>query len=496
MSIRSDGKNRESFPLAPSTDNFDPITFGHRVRFYRRRQGLTLDQLGAMVGRTTPYLSQLENGRKEPRISQIGALATALQVEVSDLLSPEPPSRRAQLEIDLERYQARFADLNLPYLRPSARFSDEDLAHLVSLYQMLAAGQGPVPATAEEMRRLNGEMTVELKERSGYLAEIEEEARNALRTVEYPGSGAVSSRHILDIAALAGYEVRPVEDIPASLRSVTDLAHRVIYIAQRNELRTRQARKAILQTLARFFLRHDEPADYAAFLRQRRESAYFASAILVPEEAALPKLVEAHSRHDLSVEDVRELFYVSYETAAHRMVNLATTHLGITTHLIVSDEEGIALKAFENDGVPFPRDDFGGVEAQRLCRQWGARAAFNSADKFALHYQYTDTPAGTYFCTTYVDPDPAVARATTFGVPFEEARHLRGRETGNHTISRCPDGICCRRPPRELSQRWEGRIFASPRAHARIIGMMAPEPYPKLDLTEIYELVERHQPPR
>ncbi len=474
--------------------NFDAVTFGHRVRHYRRRRGLTLDQLGALVGRTTPYLSQLENGHKEPRISQIADLAAALEVEVADLLSPEPPNRRAQLEIELERYQARFADLNLPYIRPSSRFSDEDLSHLVSLYQMLAAGQGPYPVAGEEIRRLNGEMTAELAESNGYLAEIEAEAGGALTGVGYPGSGAVSSRHILDLATAAGYEIRPVDHIPASLRSVTDLHHRVIYIAQRNELRTRQARKAILQTLARFFLGHGEPADYRDFLRQRRQTAYFASAVLVPEQPALALLTDAHRRHDLSVEDLRELFYVSYETAAHRFINLATVHLGMATHLVVSDEEGIALKAYENDSVPFSRDEFGGVEAQRLCRQWGARAAFSSTDKFALHHQYTDTPAGTYFCSTYVDPDPSFPRAVTCGVRFDDARFLRGRETVNHTTSRCPDGMCCRRPPRELSQRWEGQVFASPRAQARIIGMMAPEPYPKLDLTEIYELVERHQP--
>ena len=36
------------------------------------------------------------------------------------------------------------------------------------------------------------------------------------------------------------------------------------------------------------------------------------------------------------------------------MANLATRHLDFRSHLVVSDEEGIALKAYENDGVPFP----------------------------------------------------------------------------------------------------------------------------------------------
>ena len=480
--------------MTTSEENFDPVTFGHRVRHFRRRKGLTLEQLGTLVDRPIPFLSQVENGKKEPRISQMAALAAALDVSVADLLAGEAPNRRAQLEIDLERFQSRFADLGLPYIKPSSRLSDEDLTHLVSLYQLLAARQGPGPVSADDVRRINGALTADLRNRDGYVAEIEAEAGRALASVGYPGSGALSSRNILDLAAVSGFEIRPVDDVPASLRSVTDLHNRVIYIAQRNELRTRQARKAILQTLGRFFLGHEDPTDYHDFLTQRRKTAYFASAVLVPEHSALDLLTQARARHDLSVEDVREIFYVSYETAAHRIINLATCHLGMNTHLVVSDDEGIALKAYENDGVPFPRDEFGGVEAQRLCREWGARAAFDSNDKFSLHYQYTDTPAGTYFCSTYVDPDPSLSRAVTFGVAFDDARFLRGRESGNHTTSRCPDGVCCRRPPRDLSVRWEGRIFASPRAHARIIGMLTPEPYPRLDLAEIYELVERHQP--
>ncbi len=480
--------------MTSSPMNFDPVTFGHRVRHFRRLKGLTLDQLGGLVDRPAPFLSLVENGKKEPRLSQISALATALGVTIEELLSQDAPNRRAYLEIELVRYQTRFSELDLPYLRSTARLSDETLNHLVSLYRLLAETGGPGPVTAGEVRRINGQMTTELKAVDGYLSEVEGVAVEALARAGYGGAGALSSRHILDLAAHAGFEIKPIEDIPSSLRSVTDLANKVIYIAQRNELRTRQARKAILQTLARIYLDLEEPGSYDEFLRQRRLTAYFASAVLVPEQPAAALLGEAQRRRDLSVEDLRELFYVSFQTAAHRVINLATTHLGIRTHLMVSDEEGIALKAYENDSVPFPRDEDGGVEAQRLCREWSARAAFASTDKFSLHYQYTDTPAGTYFCSTYVDPDPNVATAVTFGVGFDDAQYLRGRETANRRRSKCPDGACCRRPNRELGQRWEGKIVASPRAQARIIGMLAPDPYPRLDLAEIYELVERHQP--
>lgn len=473
--------------------NFDAVTFGHRLRHFRRHRGLTLDEFGPLVGRPAPYLSLVENGKKEPRISQIAAFAKALEVSLEDLLSPEPPNRRAQLEIELEQAQAALPDLGLPYVRASVRLSDEVLVHMVGLYRRIQAPERPTPVTAGEVRRINGEMTRELGSSDGYLDEIERAAEEAVSRSGYQGVGPISSRNLLDLAAIVGFEIKAVEEVPSSLRSITDLKNRVIYVAQRNELRTRQARKAILQTLGRFVLGHAGPSDHAEFLRQRRQTAYFASAVLVPEKAAIPFLSDARTKRDLSVEDLREVFYVSYETAAHRMSNLASRHLGLRTHFVVSDEEGIALKAYENDGVPFPRDEDGGVEAQRLCREWGARAVFDSADRFSLHYQYTNTPAGTFFCSTYLEPDPG-SNAVTFGVRFDDARLLRGRESSNQRSSGCPHGPCCRQPNAEVNSRWGGQVIASPRAQARIIGLLSPDPYPSLDLAEIYELVERNSP--
>jgi transcriptional regulator with XRE-family HTH domain len=473
--------------------NFDANTFGHRLRHYRRRRGLTLDELGALIGRPAPYLSMVENGKKEPRLSQISSLAEALDVTLEDLLAPEAPNRRAELEIELERAQSSLPDLGLPYLRPSARLSDEVLTHLVGLYRRLNEGTRPNPVTAGEVRRVNGEMTRELRAVDGYLEEVEKAASIALGKSGYPGSGPVSSRNLIDLSGVLGFEIKSVEDVPTSLRSITDLKNKVIYIAQRNELRTRQARKAILQTLAGFVLGHSEPSTYDEFLRQRRETAYFASAVLVPEGAAIPFLSDAKRQRDLSVEDLREVFYVSYETAAHRVANLATFRLEFRSHLVVSDEEGIALKAYENDGVPFPRDEDGGVEALRLCREWAARAVFGSSDRFSLHYQYTDTPAGSFFCSTYLEPEPG-SHAVTFGVAFDDARFFRGRDTENRRVSGCPDQPCCRTPIGPVAGQWSGRVRASARAHARIVGLLSPDPYPSIDLAEIYEIVERYQP--
>lgn len=476
------------------TQRLDPLVLGRRLRHHRRERGLTLDELGAAVSRPAPYLSLLENGKKEPRLNLVLELAKALDVDMSELLDPSPPSRRDELEIALLRSQdtALFETLDLPVIKPSARLDNETLTHLVGLHEALRERSNLGSAGSEEVRRANGDVTFWLNAHSGYLEEVETEARRALDSSGYSGEGPFSSRNLLDLTARAGFELHPVEDMPTFARSVIDLDHHRVYIAQRDELRTRQARKAVLQTLAGFLLGHEINPDLDTFLRQRVETAYFAAAVLAPEDAVVARLRMAKDNHDIDVEDVKELFYVSYEMAAWRTVNLATRHLGIRTHLIVSDHMGTVVKAYANDDLPIPRDDHGGMETQRLCRRWGARATFHSAERYGTHHQFTDTSGGTFFCTTHVEAGREPSHAITVGVPFADARWFRGRDTEIRTTSTCPDPGCCRLPDPGLLAKWGDKVIVSARSQNRILGLLAPDPYPEVDMPEVLGLVEWH----
>ena len=472
----------------------DPLVLGRRLRHHRRQRGWTLDQLGAVVGRPAPYLSLLENGKKEPRLNLVLELAQALEVDISELLDPSPPNRRDALEIALLKSQdtALFDSLDLPAIKPNARLDNETLTHLVGLHEALRERSNLGSAGSEEVRRANGEVTAWLSAHAGYLPEVEAEARRALESSGYSGEGPFSSRNLLDLTAQAGFAIHPVDDMPSFARSVIDLDHHRVYIAQRDELRTRQARKAVLQTLAGFLLGHETNPDLDTFLRQRVETAYFATAVLGPEDAVVARLKTAKENHDIDVEDVKELFYLSYEMAAWRTVNLATRHLGIRAHLIVSDRTGIVAKAYANDDAPIPRDEHGGMETQRLCRRWGACMTFASAEKYRIHHQFTDTPQGTFFCTTHLEAGREPAHAVTVGVPFAEARWFRGRDTEIRESSTCPDPGCCRMPAPDLMRKWSDKVIVSARSQSRILGLLAPDPYPELDMPQVLGLVETH----
>jgi hypothetical protein len=447
-----------------------------------------------LVGKPAPYLSLLENGKKEPRLNLVMSLAAALGVEVSVLLDPEPPTRRDALEIELTRSQESplFLSLGLPQVRPGARIDNETLTHLVGVHEELRRRSGLGSAGSADVRRANGLIHHALEDARGHLPTIEAVAATALAASGHPGSGPFSSRNLLDLVAHAGFSLEPIDDMPGFARSIIDLASHRIYIAQRNELRTRQARKAVLQTLAGFLLQHQPEPDLDTFMRQRMETAYFAAAVLVPEAAAVEHLADAKSQRDIDVEDVKELFYVSYEMAAWRVANLIGHHLDIPCHLVVSDQVGTVVKGLVMDGAPVPRDEYGGIETQRLCRRWGSRITFASHDRFGTHHQYTDTPDGTFFCTTHIEAGREPLHGVTLGAPFAHSQWFRGRDTDNRETSTCPDPHCCRQPPEGQAHLIGESVLVSARSQGRILGLMAPDPYPEMDLPAVLDVVARH----
>lgn len=478
--------------MATETRSFNPLILGHRVRFFRKRAGLTLDQLGELVGKPAPYLSNLENGKREPRIGLLEALAEALSVDLGELLRNEAPDARSALEIALERAQADplYQELNLPHLRSSRNLPDEAITHCLALFESLRASRNTQIASPQESISANQALRERLESVDMYFGAIEAEAADCLKAVGFDDPGPVPESVLGDLAKHLGWQINQVGELPPAVRALADGHRRRILIRQRDELRTRQARTVILQTLGHFVLGHQEPASYADFLERRMEANYFAGAILAPEHSAVPFLRRAQEERRLSVEDLKEVFYVGYRMAAHRFTNLATAHLGLRTHFVRSDDQGVVWRAYGNNGVPFPIDESGAVVAQRLCRQWGTRAVFHSEDKYGIHYQYTDTPNGTFWCATHIEVDRQPSQAVTVGVEFADARWFRGRDTERHTVSQCPDGQCCRRPPGDLTAKWQDRVWVSLGAGALNEFGVPHSGLPGIDMAEIYEFAD------
>jgi predicted transcriptional regulator/transcriptional regulator with XRE-family HTH domain len=464
---------------------------GHRVRAARRRAGLTLAQLGAAVGRPTSYLSRLENGHVEPRTSLLAEVARAVGVATAELLDPTPPTPRVRRELELEALLASpsYRQLGLPALQPS-KVPDAVLDHLLVLGRQVTASADTASGPGRA-RAANAALRDEMRARDNYFAEIEELAGRSLEAAGYPGSGPVSERVMTDLASHFGFRVERVQGMPRSVRSIAEQRNRVIYVPQRNDLRTRAARSVVLQTLGHFALDHTPTDDFESYIRQRIESNYFAAAVLAPEAPAIALLRSAAARDDISVEDLKEVFYISYEMAGHRLTNLVTKHLDIPVHFVRTDPEGTILKAYENDGLPFPSDVEGGIEGQRVPRQWPERQAWESSDSFSLHYQHTAIDGRDYWSVTYLDTEsPAVA--ITVGTTDEHAGRFRGSETLRRVTARASSADPA------LLARWEGAAWPSASERSFVLAALPPaerpfSPYPGVDLLDIYRFLDRRE---
>ncbi|OMH34469.1 helix-turn-helix domain-containing protein [Tersicoccus sp. Bi-70] len=480
----ADRRVREAAP------DLDVISLGRRVRYLRKHRGMTLDQVSAAVGTAPSQLSLIENGKREPRLSLLRALASTFDVTLDDLLGAEPPSRRAALEIALEKAQRGplYQSLGLPTIRVGPRTSTEVLEAIVGLQGALERQLEEQIATPEEARRANTELRGEMRRRDNYFPAIEQEAGSLLEAVGYTG-GPLSQHVIADIARHLDFTLHHVGNLPHSTRSVTDLKNRRIYLP-RGDAEGHDPRSVLLQALGHHVLGHGTPSDYGEFLRQRVETNYFAAALLLPETATVAFLQRAKAARELAVEDIRDAFAVSYETAAHRFTNLATHHLGIPLHFQKVHRSGIIYKAYENDGVSFPADHTGAIEGQPVCRYWTSREVFDVPDQFSAFNQYTDTPAGTYWCTARTEHSAGGLFSLSIGLPYAHVKWFRGRETTARSVSRCPDPDCCRRPPAGLADTWAGQAWPSARAHSHLMAALPPGAFPGVDETEVYEFLQ------
>ena len=478
--------------LDDEADDADAIAIGRRIRALRKTRGMRLVELADAVGRAPSQLSMIENGHREPRLSVLRAIAKHLGVTPDELLLREELDPRSELEIALEREMRspRFRELGLEPFRVPKGMPDEALDAILRLTAEIDRLRDERQATPEQARRANRDLRDLMRERDNYFPDLEQVAGELLEAIDHPG-GPLTQRAAGDIARHLGVTLHYAADLPQSTRSVVDLRHGRLYLPERIST---DPRGPILQSLASIALGHTEPTSYAEFLRQRVEQNYLAGALLVPEAHAVSALADAKKRRAISIEDLRDAYSVSYETAAHRFTNLATRHLGIRVHFLKVHESGTITKAYENDDVNFPADSLGSIEGQMCCRRWTSRAIFDVDDRFNPYYQYTDTGNGTYWCTARVEQSSQGAHSVSMGVRFDDTKWFVGRDTPNREVSRHADETCCRRASAELEQRWRERSWPNAATPRTLLATLPTGSFPGVDTTDLYEFLEAHAP--
>lgn len=484
---------QKSSPSKGKGGAVDSLLLGRRIRYYRKERSLTLEALGEKTGLLASQLSLIENGKREPKLSVLQQLAEAFDVELSDMLANTPPDDRSRLEIEVERAQSSsvYRELGLPRIPSTKSLSDEVLRALAGMHSEIVRRQTEASATPEEARRANTELRLAMRAHDNYMPDLDKLADELLSRVDHT-RGALMHHSVGKMADHLGFQLIYVNDLPRSTRSITDLENGRIYLPPASIPGGHGLRAMALQAMAHRVLGHRRPEDYADFLRQRLEINYFAAACLMPEARSVAFLRDAKERRDMAVEDFRDAFGVTHEAAALRMTNLLTSHLDIKLHFLRVDDKGSISKAYENDGLPLPQDVTGSVEGQFVCRKFSAVSALARTNRTTETYQYTDTPAGTFWCSTQTGHADAGEFSITIGVPFDEARWFRGRDTKQRASSTCPDGACCRTPGADLSERWSAKAWPSARVHAHVFSPLPTGDFPGVDQREVFEFLERH----
>ena len=351
--------------------------------------------------------------------------------------------------------------------------TDETLESLLGLHRELQRREREAIATPEEARRANTELRLRMRERGNYLPEIEKLAEKQLKAAGHV-SGALTHRTVSIMAEQLGFELIYAGDLPHSTRSITDLEHGRIYLPPASIPGGHGLRSMALQAMAHRLLGHTRPSDYADFLQQRLEINYYAACCLMPETPSVAFLSQAKKDRDLAVEDFRDAFGVTHEAAAMRMTNLLTHHFGIRLHFLRVDGSGALMRVYENDDLPLPMDVTGSIEGQIVCRRFSARSAFARQNRTTEHYQYTDTPAGTFWCSTQTGCDGCRR------VLHHDRRALRRRTVvprprdGDARLVHLPRRVVLPASPAGRGGPLERQGLAErPRAHAHVLAAAA-----------------------
>jgi hypothetical protein len=210
----------------------------------------------------------------------------------------------------------------------------------------------------------------------------------------------------------------------------------------------------------------------------------------MPEKFAVDFLARRKADRALAIDDFRDAFGVSYETAAHRFTNLATHHFGIPVHFARVHESGTIYKAYENDNVRFPADVTGAIEGQHACR--GGRRGRCSRRGPVLVVLPVHRHGGRHVLVHGARRvDPVGEFSVTVGTPYEHARWFRGGDTTRRTVSRCPDPQVLPAAARGPGGHVGGARLAERAGALASARALPPGTFPGVDTQDVYEFLQR-----
>jgi XRE family transcriptional regulator, fatty acid utilization regulator len=201
------------------------IQLGQRLREQRERLKLTLADVSAKTGVGVSSLSEFENEKREPTLSQLKKLAAGMGTDVAQLLSTGvlrvQTVRWREKPTNAEEIEARFLKLCRQY-RDLERWTDEERPAQLRKAERFPATWSEAAALA---RQVQGEM--QLGDRPGLTLQRKLEGEYGLKTFnlhfEPSGTAACTADRDYGLAVL-------LNSLSSRARRTFDLAHELFHL--------------------------------------------------------------------------------------------------------------------------------------------------------------------------------------------------------------------------------------------------------------------------
>jgi transcriptional regulator with XRE-family HTH domain len=116
---------------------------GNRIREWRERRQMTIEELADAAGLSAGYLSRMENGKRNVSLKNLAKIARPLAVADSDLIDAAPGPSPRKLQLTDAQGSLAFAAVDEAFLR--AGFSSDIAAKIAGAIQLALSALPTVP---------------------------------------------------------------------------------------------------------------------------------------------------------------------------------------------------------------------------------------------------------------------------------------------------------------------------------------------------------------
>jgi predicted transcriptional regulator/DNA-binding XRE family transcriptional regulator len=439
----------------------DNHLIGQRLRQLRLDRTLRQSEVAKQLGISPAYLNLLEKGK---RTLQFPLLWKALQYFEQDLEAfmgslgeKRPDDALAKLLDDPLAKTLELDEDDVARLAAEPKMATT-IAALFHLYKntraqldtaidKLSAGEAPRMDYAP-----SDEVTDFLEKHRNFFPELEEDAERIRRTFNF-GRRVISDQLAQVLEKHFGYRVTVSTPAPGTsvVRKIDREKNEIMVAPALTEQQVKFQLAATAGLLALDQSRLHERLTTEARPRHVETGRlikihlanYFAGALLLPYDEYFREAQRTH----YDVEQLAQIFEMSYEACAHRLCNLSDPRRpGIPFHFLRVDIAGNISKKYSATGIKFPH-------GSGSCPKWAVHTAFLTPS--VITRQYSVMPDGAqYFCFARVIAQPlqgSLVRGSVYsiglGTSAELAKHLAyAQDLPAQDLKRIaiPVGVTCR----------------------------------------------------